>query len=202
MSTPACISVAGQKTGKLELGDDHEYTGHFDLNFRVNNLTADTLTYNVKAIVLSAATEEADGNTYISNSEQLLGEIDLGTVTVPADGVDVSKSIQLTGDQIASLKAQFPNGAYVEGFVVLTDANGENPQIGLPFLGFLGDWTAASIFDSVLWTDTPDGGTDIRNNKSTWGVSLMESAYVLENTTLDVQVLGSNRFDNEGKDQV
>ena len=154
----------------------------------------------MKAIVLSAATEEADGNTYISNSEQLLGEIDLGTVTVPAGGVDVSKSIRLTDDQIASLKAQFPNGAYVEGFVVLTDANGENPQIGLPFLGFLGDWTAAPIFDSVLWTDTPDDGTDIRNNKSTWGVSLMESAYVLENTTLDVQVLGSNRFDNEGKD--
>ncbi len=202
LSTPAYISVAGQKTGKLELGDDPEYTGHFDLNFRVNNLTADTLTYNVKAIVLSAATEEADGNTYISNSEQLLGEMDLGAVTVPAGGVDVSKSIRLTDDQITSLKAQFPNGAYVEGFVVLTDTNGENPQIGLPFLGFLGDWTAAPIFDSVLWTDTPDDGTDIRNNKSTWGVSLMESAYVLENTPLDVQVLGSNIFDNEGKDQV
>ena len=85
----------------------------------MNNLTSDTLTYSVKAIVLSAATEEADGNTYISNSEQLLGEIDLGTVTVPANGLDVSKSIRLTGDQIASLKAQFPNGAYVEGLSLI-----------------------------------------------------------------------------------
>ena len=202
VSTPAYISVDGQKIGKLELGDDPNFTGSYALNFRVNNLTDSTLTYSMKAMVLSAATEEKNGKTFISTNDRLLSQVDLGTLTVPAGGTNASRTIQLTAAQISELKSQFPNGAYVEGFVVLTDASGENPQIGLPFLGFLGDWTAAPIFDAVLWTDTPDDGENILNNESTWGVSSLQSAYVVENTVLDVQILGSNFFDNQGKDQV
>lgn len=193
VTTPAYISVEGQKVGKLELGDDPDWTGTYPLNFRVNNLTEDTLTYKMKVVVLSAAYEDG----YILPSEQLIAELDMGTVTVPAGGCGVSETLQLTHAQIGALMDEFSNGAYVEGFVILEDAEGVNPQIGLPFLGFLGDWTKAPILDSALWTDQESMEGD-----PTWGASYFASLYQVEGETLRSQILGQNPFDaNVGENQ-
>ena len=192
VTTPAYISVEGQKVGKLELGDDPSWTGTYPLNFRVNNLTEDTLTYKMKVVVLSAA--YSDG--YILDSDQLIAELDMGTVTVPVGGCDVSETLQLTNAQIGALKDQFANGAYVEGYVILEDAEGKNPQIGLPFLGFLGDWTKAPILDSALWTDAESLETD-----PVWGVSYLANLYRVEGETLRSQVLGMNPFDANAANQ-
>ncbi len=176
--TPAYITVQGQSVGKLELKDDPEKTGSYHMEFTVRNLTDEALTYNAKAAVLVPGTQEADTKygqrDVMLASDVLLREVDLGTVTVPASGNTlVAKDVALTTEEKARLDAAFENGIYVEGFVILTDTQGENPQIGLPFLAYYGDWTAAPIFDSATWVDEPADGKDVFHNETEWNVSIL-----------------------------
>ncbi|MGN1307256.1 MAG: S8 family serine peptidase [Faecousia sp.] len=176
MNTPAYITVEGQNVGKLELKDDPEKTGSYDFRFTVNNLTWNTLTYHATAVLLrpDAGTAESEWGerSVMLNSDVLLREVDLGQVTVPGKGnASVDQTVTLTAAEKAELDALFPNGTYVEGFVILTAENGTDPQIGLPFLGFYGDWTAAPIFDSANWFDEAAEGETYLDAECTWGVN-------------------------------
>ena len=196
VTTPAYISVEGQNVGKIELKDDPEKTGSYTLTFQVNNLTGKELSYTGTVSVLRPATStDEDGHTYMLDSELLIKNVDAGTITVPANGsVTVSVTVTLTAEEKAEIDALFPNGTYIEGFVTLT--NDTDPQIGLPFMGFYGDWTAAPIFDSATWLDaTWDGETSTWDADTTWGVSIMGyfDGYAFYN-------LGQNPFDSYAYD--
>ncbi len=197
IESPAYISVPGQLIGKLELGDDAAWSGSYPLNFHVNNLTGDTLTYSAKVVVLRPDCQDGA----VLDSDVCISEIELGTVTVPAGGVDVSESIQLSADEIAEIRALFPNGTFIEGFVLLEDPESENPQIGIPYLAFLGDWTAAPILDSAKWTDEPEDGENVWANTSTWGTSYVNSAYIVDGVVLGSTTLGQNLFDPASENQ-
>lgn len=178
ISTPAYISVDGQSVGKLELKDDPEKTGSYEMTFHVHNLTPETLNYNATAVLLRPAAGTADSvwgeKSVLLDSDALIREVDLGAITVPASQtVRVSRTVSLTAEEKALLGELFANGTYVEGFVILTDSEGSNPQIGLPFLAYYGDWTAAPIFDSALWTDVPADGENVLGNEAEWGVSIL-----------------------------
>ena len=176
IATPAYISVDGQNVGKLELKDDPDRTGSYEMTFKVHNLTGEALTYNATAYVLRPGTEEAEtywgDRSFMQAEDVLLKEVDLGEITVPASGnVIVRKTVTLTAEEKQLLDELFPNGTYVEGFIVLT--NDTDPQIGLPFLAFYGDWTAAPIFDSATWLDNQDENAHFLEQETQWGVSLL-----------------------------
>lgn len=194
ISTPAYISVDGQNVGKLELKDDPDRTGAYEMTFHVHNLTDSGVTYNATAYVLRPATQSGDTTwgerSFQLDSDAVLKEVSLGTVTVPASGnTTVSQTVTLSDEEKAQLDELFPNGTYIEGFIVLT--NDTDPQIGLPFLAFYGDWTAAPIFDSGLWIDEPEDGETMLNNESQWGVSVLGyfDGYAYYN-------MGQNPFDS------
>lgn len=200
ISTPAYISVEGQNVGKIELMDDPEKTGSYALTFEVTNLTGEALTYRAKASVLRPGTSSDDsGHTYMLDRDVLIKNVDLGTVTVPAKGsVTVYGTVTLTDAEKAELDSLFPNGTYIEGFVVLTADNDSDPQIGLPYMGFYGDWTSAPIFDSATWADedvTWDAENAAWDADTTWGVSIMGyfDGYAFYN-------LGQNPFDSTAYD--
>lgn len=200
LHTPAYITVQGQSVGKLELKDDPQKTGLYHLEFTVRNLTDQALTYNAKAVVLVPGAQEADTQYGRRNrmlaSDVLLREVDLGTVTVSASGnTVVSQDVALTSEEKARLDDTFENGIYVEGFVILTDEQGDSPQIGLPFLAFYGDWTAAPIFDSATWLDVPTDGEDVFHNECEWNVSILGyyDGYSFSN-------FGQNPFDGTSGD--
>ena len=197
VSTPAYITVENELVGKLELGDDPQWTGSYDLAFHIHNLTEETLTYQAKAVLLRPGCEDG----FMQTDSVLIKEVDLGTVTVPANGTDFAGTVSLTADEIAAIRALFPNGIYIEGFVMLTDESGEAPQIGLPYLAFLGDWTSAPIFDSASWLDAPEDGQSVWNNSATWGASFANSALIMENTILSYYTLGQNVFDAASAEQ-
>ena len=75
------------------------------------------------------------------------------TITLSANGTEtVDISLALTEKGKAALKRDFPNGIYLEGFVTLTPVNGgDTVSLGLPFMGFYGDWSAAPIFDTSVY---------------------------------------------------
>lgn len=196
VSTPAYITVAGQNVGKLEFKDDPDRVGSYHFDFTVNNLSEETVSYNAKVVLMRPETDELDGKVFMLDRDVVMREVSLGTVTVPANGsVDVSEIITLTDEEKALLDSLFENGTYVEGFVILESATA--PQIGLPFLGFYGDWTAAPIYDDALWveevgaTAQDDDGLHFTAEESLWGTSILGyfDGYAFYN-------LGQNPFDS------
>ena len=105
---------AGAADGKVkvELGDDPGWSGSYDLDFRVENLGSDTLSYSMKAVLLRPDTAEQDGKTMVLASDVLIREVDLGSVSVPAGGTQVSRTVSLTASDIAAIRDLFPNGSY------------------------------------------------------------------------------------------
>lgn len=108
--------------------------------------------------VLTEGTVKENGKTYLAQSPRQLGADEV-TVTAPSsvtlranDTATVKVSLALTDKGKAALGADFPNGIYLEGFVTLTPVNdGDTISLGLPFLGFYGDWSAAPIFDTSVY---------------------------------------------------
>lgn len=175
IKTPAYITVDGQSVGKLELKDDPEKTGNYEINFNVHNMTEQSVTYEAKVVLQYPATETVETawgeREVMLDADQTLGEVSLGTVTVAANKTtEVAQTVTLTEEQKKALDA-FENGTYVEGFVILTSAEEDVPQIGLPLLAFYGDWTSAPIFDESVWLDAPTDEVTVLNNESTWAVS-------------------------------
>ncbi len=155
VNTPAFLYVKDSDKAKIELGHDPNKVGKYDLSFRVKNLDAFDVSYDVKTMV-QTETISADGQ-FILQAGHLLeaaaeiaitgGTLEGSTITVPARGeATVVVSLTLSESARNYLDA-FENGIYVEGFVELTNA--DDPALSLPFLGFYGDWTQAPIFEEA-----------------------------------------------------
>lgn len=201
VTTPAYITVEDQMIGKLELGDNVSKDGRFPYAFTVHNLGDTPVTYQVTLSLQRPATGTLeDGRPTVLDSDVLISESKLETVTVAAHSTQtVSGAITLSEEQIAALLETFPNGTFIEGFITLTDDAAQVPQIGLPFLGFMGDWTAAPIFDSKTWLDavdeTVENEEEVWNNDVTWGTSLLGYYRQLGNGSGEFYNLGQNLFD-------
>lgn len=152
----AYLSSAEGGLPKAELGSST--SGSFSFSFQANNLSTNEIQYEVGVTVLTEGTVKENGKTYLAQSPRQLGA-DGVTVTAPSsvtlranDTATVKVSLALTDKGKAALGADFPNGIYLEGFVTLTPVNdGDTISLGLPFLGFYGDWSAAPIFDTSVY---------------------------------------------------
>lgn len=203
VTTPAYITVANQLVGKLEFSDDYKWTGKYSGEFTIHNISDNSVTYNGEIVVMvpdtgkaaNSAVEGSAQRNVMLDSDRVLKRISLGNIAVDGNGEKtVTVNIELTAQEIAELKALFPNGIYVEGFVVLKSE--DHPNIGLPFLGYLGDWTAPPIFDAHTWLESTDG--DIWKNENTWANSVVGfyTGYGFIN-------LGQNPFDEHSEtDQI
>lgn len=152
----ACLSSAEGGLPKAELGDSAD--GSFSFSFQAHNLSAQQIKYEVGVTVLTEDMVKENGKTYLAQSPRQLGADEV-TVTAPSsvtlrasDTATVKVSLALTDKGKAALGADFPNGIYLEGFVTLTPVkDGDTISLGLPFLGFYGDWSAAPIFDTSVY---------------------------------------------------
>lgn len=204
VDTPAYITVDGQNVGKLELLDDPDRTGSYDITFDVHNISDKAMTYDVAITLQRPDTQTVDStwgerNTMM-HQDVVIKTVELGQVTVEAgQTARFSKTVTLTDSEKAQLDQLLENGVYVEGFVSLTDTAGTAPTLGLPMLAFYGDWTAAPIFDQGDWTDEAEDGENVMNNESTWGVSLMGRTMVnwSSGEIIGYLNLGQNPFDSD-----
>ena len=73
----------------------------------------------------------------------------------PHDSETVDVSLALTSAGKQNLEKDFPNGIYVEGYVMLTPKDPAEATLSYPFLGFYGDWSALDIFDSDVYDEEP-----------------------------------------------
>ena len=158
--------------------------------------------------VLTEDTVTENGKTYLAQSPRQLSADEVtvtapSTVTLRANGTAaVNVSLTLTAKGKAALSKDFPNGIYIEGFVTLTPVNGgDTISLGLPFLGFYGNWSAAPIFDASVY-DTDKSPAVYRTMLGLFGADgsgyyLGHNLYATDNDRFDKNYIAmSNKTPN------
>lgn len=162
IESEAYIYVQNSSKTKIELGDDKECRGIYNLTFRVMNLSASPITYFVDPIVL-ADEVSSDGYTLTQMGKVLEGaaytvrvaeggSADGYYITVGAQGYAVvTVRIELSEKDKAYITDNFEYGTYVEGWVILRPSDAEKCTLSIPYLTFFGDWTSLPILDSDIY---------------------------------------------------
>ncbi len=147
---------------KLELGDDPEKTGVYEMTFSVDNFGDKNLSYEIGAHVLTegvSETKTAAGETTVTGEAYKLdgqleivqvegGKVSGNKLTVKkGESAKVTVKITLTDSDKQYLDASFENGMYVEGYITLTAKSGTKIDLNVPYLAFYGDWMKAPLFD-------------------------------------------------------
>ena len=151
---------------KLELGDDPEKTGVYELVFTINNFGDKNLSYELGAYVMTEGvsdTKTSHGETTVTEEARILdgakmeivsveggkvGYFNKSKVTVnKGESAEVTVKITLSDEDKAYLDESFENGMYVEGFITLEAKSGTKVDLNIPYLAFYGDWTVAPLFD-------------------------------------------------------
>ncbi|MEG1923929.1 MAG: S8 family serine peptidase [Clostridia bacterium] len=181
-TTKAYINVPGQEKTKIELGDDPDYTGIFDLGFEVVNFGDKALSYFVDTTVL---TEAIDMPFYALKAQDISrrclyevtvenGTYDIDTNEIVVEAGTTAKvnvNIVLSEADKAEMETfiGYNGGNFVEGFVVLENSTDEiYPNLSVPFMGFYGDWTNAAKFDFTIY-DGEDAGLTQTYSGIMWG---------------------------------
>ena len=158
---------------KLELGDDKEKTGVYEMTFAVKNFGTDSLSYDVGAHILTEGVSEtltSHGETTVTQMAQPLEgavleitNIEGGTkngMNITVNGGNTAKvtvKITLSDADKKYMNDSFANGMYVEGFITLTATAGTEVNMNVPYLAFYGDWTVAPQQDiDYFQTDADD----------------------------------------------
>ncbi|MCJ7841351.1 S8 family serine peptidase [Lederbergia sp. NSJ-179] len=174
LSTPVMVTESKTNEAKVALKEIKDDQVTFELT--ATNFTDEAVSYDVQANAQTDAPVQ-NGSDLIVVPNQF-GALDLtdagyataavngkavSTVEVPANGsVTLSITVDL-GEYDETLKeAFFENGYWLEGFVTLTDPTDSNPELSVPYVGFMGDWDQAPIFDRPMWdSDTYYGMTGV-----------------------------------------
>lgn len=176
LSTPAYITTYDKdgnpmdKT-KLELGDDADRNGVYEMKFTVENFGDKKVSYALGSCVLTEGVSETKtnaGKTTVTEEAYALqaqmevvsvegGKLSGKKLTVAAgEKADVTVKITLTDADKQYLNESFENGMYVEGFVTLEAKSGTKVDMNIPYLAFYGDWTVAPLFDLSFYETNAD----------------------------------------------
>ncbi len=105
---------------------------------------------------------DLDGDVDSYDAYLFLDALNTGYALVPASGsIEVTVTLSLSAGQKAALDADYPDGAYVEGFVyaseLATSEGVEGTVHSIPVLAFYGSWTDSSMYDVRTYTQYKTG---------------------------------------------
>ena len=158
----AFIMVSGQDDGKVkaELGDG---THDRVVEFTITNFGDSALTYDLSASILTTGTAmDQYGFTYSTDGMTALDAnvtFSANTVTVKAgESVTVTATISVPAATVAKMESYgYVNGFYMEGFLYINsvaDSEGMmDASHSIPLLGWYGNWSAPSMYDSNTFLD-------------------------------------------------
>ena len=148
---------------KIELFDDPERTGVYDMTFNVVNVSDAEVKYNLSLVGMSESVSTSDPS-HVAEKGHILdgsftaakkggdGDVAGNVITVPAGcSIKVSLKYTLTAEDKDYIETLFPFGMYVEGFVKLEATGEDEIDLNVPFLAFYGDWTQAPILDKTFY---------------------------------------------------
>ena len=190
MATKAYLQVEGKERPKLELGDDPDKTGEYQMTFRVVNFGTEPLQYAITPTVLTenAETKGDYGNVQVYFATQTSRDITAQTtwttncannvVTVPAKGsADVTVTVKLSDALRKELTDTFENGIYIEGYITLTQQTTAEGVTGcnlsIPYLAFYGDWDQAPVIDIGYYWQKLQGEPNWASQYLNYGGSML-----------------------------
>lgn len=158
---------------KLELGDDKNKTGVYEMTFAVNNISDKTVSYNVDSVMITegvSKTYTSHGDTTVTQEGYLLSGTQTQVVSVTGSGSQNGNAVTVQAGSSATvtlkitlseadkqyMNESFEYGMYVEGFVKMEAASGTSVSLNVPMLAFFGDWTEAPIFDEEYYDTNKD----------------------------------------------
>lgn len=134
----------------LEPGESE--TGNFTLRFSVRNLTQEEKVFTVTPRVLTDCFAEIGGflrstlsPLEITDRVAVFGPRVVRVAPMGEETVTIDLIVPLTARQ--QLMQVFENGFFTEGYVFLTDEQGES--IHATFLGYCGDWEKAPVLETA-----------------------------------------------------
>ena len=190
IKTPVILYADNGRT-KIEFGDN--LTDTLEISFTAENLTENDVVYDkISAVALTDGYVNDNGVNYISGTKLLKSELitDSDVVVVPANStVTVSAKLKLDSDELYENSLIFQNGFHIDGFIRMENTTEDVVSVGMPFMGFYGDWTQAPVFDTTMYDD--GGSKLIREDESIQGTVLF-SNYGQQGLI----ILGLNRLSN------
>ena len=223
IETPAYIATYDadgklMDKAKLELGDDPDKNGVYEMSFGINNFGDKKISYKLDAYVMTEGVSETKtnaGETTITEEAYILDGAKFEIVSVeggklsgnkvkvdPKSEAKVTVKVTLSDEDKAYLDSSFENGMYVEGFITLTAKSGTKVDLNVPYLAFYGDWTKAPLFDLTYFdtnADELDDGIDIEDKVMADAYATRPIGGVSEDF---VSYLGSYYFLQDPKDMV
>ena len=149
-----------------ELGDDPQKTGVYEMSVKLqNDSDFDVLYGEFEAVVLADALAMADEETIVNT---LTSDFVDATVTYSIDGEEISEvelaagesvtidvTITLSEEQKAIFDKNFPNGSFVEGYVIFNEIYEGELWLSnhATFLAYYGDWTQADVLEEADFMD-------------------------------------------------
>ena len=140
---------------KLELFDDKDKTGVYEMSFNVTNFGESALTFSTDQLVMTETL--SSDNLTVSEQSYLLdkgttvwkdGNTEIGEVKVEAgETKTLHVTITLADSEKAYIEKSFENGMYVEGYLKLRSKTDGQCDLSIPFLAFYGDWAQAPMLD-------------------------------------------------------
>ena len=158
-------------TTKLELGDDPEKKGVYEMSFTVKNFGKKKLTYTIGGYVLTEGVSDTKTNAGQTTVTEEAYQLEAPIEVVAAEGGKLSGKkltvnggesavvtvrISLTAADKTYLNTSFENGMYVEGYITLENSNSKGVDLSVPYLAFYGDWTQAPMFDLTYYDTHAD----------------------------------------------
>ena len=164
LETPAYLTQTdGVSRPKIELGEVRD--GVLRLSFQVHNLSDRTLRYRAREIVLTEKYRKV-GSRYDNAMTARLLQSDEYTVT-DQNGLDENRVVTVAPHGVSTVSMTvaiepyflneyreiFRNGFFLDGFVVLEDADSAAPTLSIPYMGFCGDWEKDMLFDYTIYDE-------------------------------------------------
>ncbi|RDU35667.1 hypothetical protein DRW41_16100 [Neobacillus piezotolerans] len=217
--TPVRVVNPATNEAKVELRD---FTSKVvDFKVKATNDSNSAVTYNVNVDVLTDAIQRLEsgdvnwsaavattGDPHLRGAEPMPGAnvTAPATVTVPAGGsVEIPVRIDLNNAKIPGYTAtgakttfDLKEDIFVEGFVRLTDVNGQKVSLGVPYVGFYGQWDRPSILDGMRYIDSKfyftdaAGGTPVAGMVDNRGVYIGNDPFVGYTNAAERLVLSPN----------
>ncbi len=142
---------------KIELGDDKEKNGEYEMTFFVKNFGETALTFAPSALFMTE-TLSIDGlavaeQAYILDDVAPTWKMNGAALTrtsfsvAAGQSAEITVTLELSSAEKKYIDKNFKNGMYVEGFLQLLSQDDKQCDLNLPFMGFYGDWTAAPMLD-------------------------------------------------------